>query len=298
MFKFKTKQEKADESLLAYAARGDVLYPAFRELFEKKPLPDVTATDKHGRTALHHAAEAGGLKGATLLLSHGAPIDTPDSKGDTPLMLALANGYDEVATYLVKMGARTDVKNLNGDTPADIAAQSGSADVKALAPYLSGEKTLEQMADRIAQEEADKKVIAAAKEFTGVDDLRKALDAGGSPNAVDAGGYSALLWAATRHDPGEVELLVKRGADINFQNAQSKNYTPLMAAAARGNTPVIETLLKLGADATLKNAEGKDACEIALHQGQGEAAHLIAQQQVPAQPVAKAARGGAKPPAP
>lgn len=297
MFKFKTKQEKADESLLAYAARGDVLYPAFRELFEKKTKPDVTVTDKHGRTALHLAAEAGGLKGAILLLSHGAPLDTTDKTGNTPLMLALENGYDEIAAYLVKLGAKTDVKNLKGETPASIAAQSASADVKALAPYLRGEKTLEEMFRQRAQEEADKKVIAAAKEFTGVDELRKALDAGGSPNAVDAGGYSALLWAATRHDPGEVELLVKRGADIDFQNEKSKNYTPLMAAASRGNTPIVETLLKLGADATLKNAEGKDACEIALQQGQPTAASLIAQK-LPAQPVAKAAKGSAKPPTP
>lgn len=280
VFRFRHKQEEANESLLAFAARGDVLHPALKALFEARPQPDINARDAAGRTALHLAAQEGAAKGAALLLAHGADLNAPDKAGDTPLMTALARGRHGVAGDLLLAGANTDAKNAAGKTAADIAAESGDGDILALLPYLRHEKPLDGLRQAREQTAKDMRVVAAAKEFTGAGELQKALDAGGSPNAVDSGGYSALLWAATRYDPGEVELLVARGADVNFQDARSSLYTPLMTAASRGNLPVVAALLKLGAGTTLTNKDGKTAYDLALGAGESQAAILLAREKL------------------
>ena len=56
----------------------------------------LLAADSHGRSALHHAAEAGSAACASLLLLAGAPSELIDSNGATPAMLAAEAGHLDV----------------------------------------------------------------------------------------------------------------------------------------------------------------------------------------------------------
>lgn len=86
---------------------------------------DVTATDKRGQTALHHAAGsacAGCGQLVELLLQHGpvektALIDKVDKAKETALHVAARCGNADVVSTLIDRGAHLDFQSHKGDTP-------------------------------------------------------------------------------------------------------------------------------------------------------------------------------------
>ncbi len=50
---------------------------------------DVTASDLHGMTCLHHAAAKGNLTIVNILIRYKAPLNTADDTGMTPLHCAV-----------------------------------------------------------------------------------------------------------------------------------------------------------------------------------------------------------------
>jgi len=86
---------------------------------------------------------------------------------------------------------------------------------------------------------ADQNVIEAVKKgYAPI--VRAFLNAGGSVNARDANGGSALHWAVARGDRATVELLLAAGADAKAVDA--KGQTPL-DVATRKNRDEIAGLL-------------------------------------------------------
>jgi ankyrin repeat protein len=72
------------------------------------------------------------------------------------------------------------------------------------------------------------------------------LDNGAKPNATNATGATALMWAAT--DIEKVRLLLSRGADVNV--ASQRGRTALQTAArSDGSAAIVRLLLDAGADA-------------------------------------------------
>mmetsp|Transcript_6702 Transcript_6702/g.15950 ORF Transcript_6702/g.15950 Transcript_6702/m.15950 type:complete len:440 (-) Transcript_6702:191-1510(-) len=83
----------------------------------------VTATDKHGRTALHHCCTAGGVK---LLLEAAADINAkawPCIYAMTPAMHHANLGNARVVQALLNQGADMSLKDGCGRTASKIAAQ-------------------------------------------------------------------------------------------------------------------------------------------------------------------------------
>lgn len=95
-----------------------------------------------------------------------------------------------------------------------------------------------------------------AAAFGSVEAVRILLDAGAEPNAKDAFGATALLWAAG--DPEKARILVEHGADVNAQTTRGR--TPLIFAAAHaGNLETVRLLLAKGADVKASDSEGSTA---------------------------------------
>ena len=78
-----------------------------------------------------------------------------------------------------------------------------------------------------------------------LDTLRKALDAGASPNARNHAGATPLMWAVA--DLERTRLLLDHGADPNAKSDDGR--TPLMIASGRtGGAPVVRLLIDRGAE--------------------------------------------------
>ncbi|KAL7934047.1 hypothetical protein V8C35DRAFT_45465 [Trichoderma chlorosporum] len=87
----------------------------------------VDYMDQYGRTPLWHAAAAGALDAASILVrSHGASVNLTDDLGRSPLHAASRGGHHDTVSLLLEMGARTDTEtNLLNLLPMDLAAMFG-----------------------------------------------------------------------------------------------------------------------------------------------------------------------------
>jgi ankyrin repeat protein len=86
-------------------------------------------------------------------------------------------------------------------------------------------------------------------------------------------GSTPLMVAAFEGDVGEVERLLKEGADVKATNAYGANAMRLAADTA--NTDLIRLLLKAGADPESPNADGETALHLVARSGNVEAAKLL-----------------------
>ncbi len=91
--------------------------------------------------------------------------------------------------------------------------------------------------------------------------VKRYLDMGGSVNARDYKGNTALMKAAFNGDTQMVMILALHGADINTRD--DAGMTPLMAAAASGNYNVVDFLLRSGANPRLSTYDGRTAKDFA-----------------------------------
>ncbi len=80
----------------------------------------VTATNKHGETALHAACLKGNHKTVVQLLHHRAPVNALTHGGEAPLHYAITSGNPVVVNVLLKAGADANVEAKRG-TPLDLA---------------------------------------------------------------------------------------------------------------------------------------------------------------------------------
>lgn len=100
------------EELFNAASEGDV------ERIEQALLPslDVNALEAdrlQGRSALHFAAQSGGVPAIRFLLNHGAEVDLRNSEGETPLHEAAYSAHPEAIKALLDAGA--DINLPTGD---------------------------------------------------------------------------------------------------------------------------------------------------------------------------------------
>ncbi len=106
----------------------------------------------------------------------------------------------------------------------------------------------------------------------GEDCVRLLLSSGADPNARNAVGATALMWAAT--DLGKVRLLVARGAKVNLQSKDGR--TALMVAArTHGTAGIVNFLIEQGAETGLRDASGATALTQASAAGDLETIRLL-----------------------
>ncbi|HMK36212.1 MAG TPA: ankyrin repeat domain-containing protein [Desulfomonilaceae bacterium] len=85
---------------------------------------------------------------------------------------------------------------------------------------------------------------------------------GGDVNAKRAGeGTTALMLASKEGHERIVDFLLRSGADANGRNIHG--WTPLMAAAANGHAEIVKLLLEHGSDVNAKHAYGWTAFKLA-----------------------------------
>uniref|UniRef100_A0A914I8G2 K Homology domain-containing protein n=1 Tax=Globodera rostochiensis TaxID=31243 RepID=A0A914I8G2_GLORO len=195
--------------------------------------------DGHVENPLTLAAGGGHNEMVKLLLDSGADLEEPNDEGYTPLMEASREGHLDVVELLLNRGANVNAKIEDGlETPLTLAASGGFKNVVELLVLLGGDLTI---GERTPLYEACQEGHEEVAQFI-VQHLRKSY----SLQVVQKDLNEALLCTAGIDSDSICDLLIENGAQIDCFSKE--NRTPLMEAARQNCTKVVELLIKKGAD--------------------------------------------------
>lgn len=237
-----------------------------RFLLEEGADPDLK--NHEDETALMWAAHD--LEKVKLLVKYGAGVNEKAKSGNTPLLMAcIGNDQLDIIRFLVSEGADPLARNEKQETALIRAAIFGDTatisyliakgnDVNAMderkfTPLIQSIFNVNRPATLFLLERgADPDLVAvfgltaiiAVVTYNDLPSVNAILKKTKNINAVDEGGYSALMWAAyNEHDnPEIIQSLIENGAHVNYKAKDGS--TALSWARKKGNTKTLQLLLK------------------------------------------------------
>ena len=234
-----THPKTGETALMIVAGKGHV--EILQWLLESCKV-DPFRKDMRGGTALTYAARRGHTHVIEELFTHmedpAGAIRLEDGEGLTPFMHAAHGGHTEVIRLFLKTDLALkgpDQRSDDGWSPLMIAVRERHADTAELL-----------------------------------------MDFGSSPNDSDPRfpEVTALAVAARNGHVEIVELLIRRGADVNPTSFPGKD-SPIISAAANGCTDVVRLLNDHGADITRTGRFGRTARERAATNRRNDVLQLI-----------------------
>lgn len=245
---------------------------------------DLNSIDRHGRSPIALAAEAGNHDSVALLLATpGVDPNLLDNNGLSPILLALQHGQVEAVMILMASDkvitpidalfrlacerASTDITRAllklyepgeftgaNGSTWLHVAASYGRTDVVKALLRNDDVSINEQMLD------GSTALICAVKEKRRAT-ITALLQAGADVSIITSEGWSVLCYACQSNNVGLVEELLRRGCDITASTFTGE--TALHLACVHGDVSIVRVLLENGADPLLRSNNGKTALHAA-----------------------------------
>ena len=261
----------------------------------------INERDDKGRTALFRAVEDKRADLVSLLLFAGADPNIADNAGISPLMASVRllniDGQRMTGMLLLK-GANVHATAKNGTTALTTAAAAGH-DIGVLALIAAGASPFEVtpkgslmlyvthgptagLLKAFGLQPTEKKpetnpvaIMFEAAKRGDVPGVEKALDGGVKPDAKFGGEPTAFDWAVCYGQFEVVDLLLKRGVDVNHQYATSGEHPLHMLASwgdAGGESPRvgaenIEKLLARGANPNIARKDGTTPLMVAAKEG-------------------------------
>jgi ankyrin repeat protein len=202
---------------------------------------DPNVADENGWTPLIHAADIGNADVVEELLLRKAHVDSKTRKGSTALTIAVLRRRIDIVRKLLAAGADVNLRNEAGDSPILIAAKFELVTVVVHpGPLVLVPPTGSLMAR--PQPAARREATIRNQEPELVELL---IDAGADPNSADGDGLTPLMLAAARGQRDLVQVLLKRGADIDakasygitaWQVATNEEVIQAIASKRRGKT--------------------------------------------------------------
>lgn len=229
-----------DEGFRNAVKRGDA--SAIAGLVRESP-ELLQATDVHGKTGLHWAAETDQVEVARVLLDAGADLDARTTWDATPLDWAATLGSGRVAELLLSRGAP--------QPSLIISAALGKVELVKEALESGAERSAERVpvapddhwpADsaRVLGDTLSEALFAAARNgHTAVVGLL--LERGASVDAKGVFGGTGLHWAAINGHAETVAFLVDRGASLTIRDVRFDG-TPRDWAIEGGHAEIAATL--------------------------------------------------------
>ena len=174
---------------------------------------------------------------------------------------------------LIKLGVDVNVPREDGKTPLMRVAKGGEEPDEEEKSFCGndcrhaatpGSKELEEITKIIWDAGASKSVNAVnasgwtalmyASESGNLDMVNRLLAANAKVNMVNKGGGTALMIASNNGKNDIVKLLIAKGANVNAIDINGT--TALMYAAINGRTDVVKTLLEAGANINTQDTHG------------------------------------------
>ncbi|OJJ33400.1 hypothetical protein ASPWEDRAFT_174808 [Aspergillus wentii DTO 134E9] len=206
---------------------------------------DVNASDEHGGTALHIAAEVGSEAVIGLLLDSGADVNAKKTWGTTPLHVSAEYGQVKSAEILLDRGA--DIDGERKWTPLAEALRLMRADMARL------------LVDRSASLENKNFLICLAARGGMRWLVDRLLELGASVDGEGEGDdrEQPPLCGATSYEHTDiVKQLLEAGANVNI--GQGNDWTPLLIAARHGDLDTLSVILDYNPDLEALVAEYED----------------------------------------
>ncbi|XP_048697724.2 uncharacterized protein LOC125632890 isoform X4 [Caretta caretta] len=264
-----TSQSKAGECPLHIAVQHSHL-PVVEEILNylatEKSHAEASACvnqeNKHGKAALHLAAENGHDQIADVLLWHKAFVNAKTKLGLTPLHLSAQNGYNHLVKLLVETHlASIDAMTLTKRTPLHLAALTGQLDVCTSLLSMSADVNATDMQGQTPLHLAAENDHSEVVQFF----LKHKPELVTSANVE---GSTCAHIAASKGSVAVIKELLKFNK-VGATTARNKtNYsTPLHLAAAGGHCEVVKVLLQTGASAADEDGEGMTAIHLAAKHG-------------------------------
>ena len=198
-----------------------------------------------GGTTLLMAAALDADKTRTLL-ARGADVGVRGKLGIDALTIASSHvGTSASVRALLDAGAAPQAPEGVRVRRSPIVAASMSGDVD----------TVKLLLDRGAKPAGE--AVSEAVTFGHADVVAALLAAGGDASGVDRTGVNLLHWATITNRASVIPILVKAGVPINAIDAAG--FTPLMYAATidQGDDDTLEALRRAGASQRIRNDQGR-----------------------------------------
>ena len=176
---------------------------------------DAVAHDTTAARGIAEAAEQGDMQTVRKLLRQHPDVNAPSADGTPALHWVVRRQDLDTARLLLRAGADPNRANRYGVLPLHLAISNG--DVRM---------------------------------------VKLLLGADADPRSADSTGETALMMAA---DGGQVEIasaLLDKGAEVDRRDAEYQQ-SPLMFAARRGFVPMVDLLIRRGADVNAQTRTGK-----------------------------------------
>ncbi|HIE93338.1 MAG TPA: ankyrin repeat domain-containing protein [Acidobacteria bacterium] len=229
----------------------------------------VDAPQADGATALHWAAYWNERSVLTLLIDAGADLDAANEYGATPLWAACANRHGDVVERLLEAGADPHRGLDAGETLLMRCAHTGDpaairalvrhgADLDATEPEKGQTALMRAVATGHA--EITQMLLEAGASLDmrtrAVQQLRgtgeRSTTSPQGSTYFDAGGFTALLFAARHGDLASARWLLDAGADVDDAGADGNS--AMVLAAMSGHEQLARYLLARGADPSAAGA--------------------------------------------
>ena len=218
-------------------------------------------------TSLQYAAAKGRLDICKYLVERGAEVYTNPMNTYPPVLEAAWNNHQDVVDYFLnEIPDKAHGTNKLGVT-INLAGRKGWTDL--VRRHIERDPLSVHYRGWIGDSP-----LHWPAHNNSVDIVEMLLDAGAAVDADEVGwiGGKPLQWAS-EHAPKSVEVLLRRGADVNSRNikADSPLYgvTPLIMNATQKDdcSEVTELLIAAGADIQSVDANGKNALDHAVERG-------------------------------
>ncbi|XP_048370277.1 ankyrin repeat domain-containing protein 35 isoform X1 [Sphaerodactylus townsendi] len=235
---------KHDQKLFDAVEKGDV---GRVSALASKKTATPTKLNALGQSAFHLAASKGLTECLTILLTHGAEVNSKNDDGSTALHLATIACQPQCVKVLLQHGANEDCVDGENRTPLHWAAFSGCASSVLL---LCDQEAFLDVMDNNGQTPL---MVAAQGNHAAI--CSQLLQRESKVDLTDKDGKTALILACERGSMEAAELLLQNGANVGLVDKTGHN--ALHYATKSKNRP-LKRLLRSALKKSKKRESGLD----------------------------------------